>query len=53
MDFGDSPNEAEFRARLRAWLDTNNPGLIAQNSWISAIATAARRSFWPTGSSDR
>ncbi|HVN51337.1 MAG TPA: acyl-CoA dehydrogenase family protein [Acidimicrobiales bacterium] len=27
MDFGDSPAEAEFRARLRTWLATNNPGL--------------------------
>src|SRR5947207_2690290 len=32
MDFGDSPNEAEFRARLRAWLDTNNPGLPASST---------------------
>lgn len=27
MDFRDSPAEAEFRARLRAWLAANNPGL--------------------------
>jgi alkylation response protein AidB-like acyl-CoA dehydrogenase len=27
MDFRDSPAEAEFRTRLRAWLSTNNPGL--------------------------
>ena len=27
MDFRDSPAEAEFRARLRAWLAGNNPGL--------------------------
>jgi alkylation response protein AidB-like acyl-CoA dehydrogenase len=27
MDFADSPPEAEFRIRLRAWLETNNPGL--------------------------
>ena len=27
MDFADSPAEAEFRARLRAWLVDNNPGL--------------------------
>jgi len=27
MDFRDSPAEAEFRARLRAWLADNNPGL--------------------------
>ena len=27
MDFGDSPDEAAFRARLRDWLRDNNPGL--------------------------
>jgi len=27
MDFRDSPAEAEFRARLRAWLAEHNPGL--------------------------
>ncbi len=27
MDFGDSPAEAEFRARLRAWLVENTPSL--------------------------
>jgi len=27
MDFGDSPEESEFRLRLRAWLVDNNPGL--------------------------
>jgi alkylation response protein AidB-like acyl-CoA dehydrogenase len=27
MDFRDSPEEAEFRARLRAWLAGHNPGL--------------------------
>jgi len=27
MDFRDSPAEAEFRARLRAWLAAHNPGL--------------------------
>src|SRR5581483_2417023 len=27
MDFRDSPAEAEFRSRLRAWLADNNPGL--------------------------
>ena len=27
MDFRDSPAEAEFRTRLRAWLAGNNPGL--------------------------
>lgn len=32
MDFGDSPPEAEFRARLRAWLAANNPGLPASST---------------------
>jgi alkylation response protein AidB-like acyl-CoA dehydrogenase len=27
VDFRDSPGEAKFRARLRAWLSDNNPGL--------------------------
>lgn len=27
MDFGDSPEELEFRLRLRAWLQDNNPRL--------------------------
>jgi alkylation response protein AidB-like acyl-CoA dehydrogenase len=32
MDFGDSPEEAAFRQRLRAWLATNNPGLPASST---------------------
>jgi alkylation response protein AidB-like acyl-CoA dehydrogenase len=32
MDFGDSPEEAEFRARLRAWLVENNPKLPASST---------------------
>ena len=32
MDFRDSPAEAEFRARLRAWLAANNPGLPASST---------------------
>jgi alkylation response protein AidB-like acyl-CoA dehydrogenase len=27
VDFGDAPDEREFRLRLRAWLDEHNPGL--------------------------
>jgi alkylation response protein AidB-like acyl-CoA dehydrogenase len=27
MDFGDSPDEAAFRGRLRTWVAANNPGL--------------------------
>jgi alkylation response protein AidB-like acyl-CoA dehydrogenase len=32
MDFGDSPDEAEFRLRLRAWLGDHNPGLPASST---------------------
>ena len=32
MDFRDSPAEAEFRARLRAWLAGHNPGLPASST---------------------
>jgi alkylation response protein AidB-like acyl-CoA dehydrogenase len=32
MDFGDSTEEAEFRVRLRAWLEHNNPGLPASST---------------------
>ena len=32
MDFADSPEEAEFRLRLRAWLEANNPGLPASST---------------------
>ena len=32
MDFGDSPAEAEFRARLRAWLVDNTPQLGASST---------------------
>lgn len=32
MDFRDSPAEAEFRARLRAWLADHNPGLPASST---------------------
>ena len=32
MDFGDSPEEAAFRLRLRAWLRDNNPGLPASST---------------------
>jgi alkylation response protein AidB-like acyl-CoA dehydrogenase len=32
MDFRDSPAEAEFRARLRAWLVDHNPGLPASST---------------------
>jgi alkylation response protein AidB-like acyl-CoA dehydrogenase len=32
MDFGDSPDESEFRSRLRSWLQENNPGLPASST---------------------
>jgi alkylation response protein AidB-like acyl-CoA dehydrogenase len=32
MDFRDSPAEAEFRSRLRAWLQEHNPGLPASST---------------------
>ena len=32
MDFRDSPDEAEFRGRLRAWLAENNPHLPASST---------------------
>jgi alkylation response protein AidB-like acyl-CoA dehydrogenase len=32
MDFGDSPEEAAFRLRLRRWLEANDPGLPASST---------------------
>jgi alkylation response protein AidB-like acyl-CoA dehydrogenase len=32
VDFGDSPEEAEFRSRLRTWLRDNNPRLGASST---------------------
>jgi alkylation response protein AidB-like acyl-CoA dehydrogenase len=32
MDFGDSPEEARFRLRLREWLGQNDPGLPASST---------------------
>jgi len=32
VDFGDSPDEAAFRARLRGWLRDNDPGLPASST---------------------
>jgi alkylation response protein AidB-like acyl-CoA dehydrogenase len=32
VDFGDAPDEAAFRSRLRAWLRDNNPGLPASST---------------------
>ena len=58
MDFADSPEEAAFRARLRAWLADNNPGLPAsstsdeywdgQASWHQALYDAGFFALsWP------
>ena len=42
MDFGDSPQEAGFRRRLRQWLAANNPGLppssTADEYWAGQAA---------------
>src|SRR3954449_3233058 len=59
MDFRDSPAEAEFRRRLRAWLARNNPGLPAsstddeywarQAEWHTALYDAGFFGLsWPT-----
>jgi alkylation response protein AidB-like acyl-CoA dehydrogenase len=32
MDFGDSPEEAQFRLRLREWIRSNDPGLPASST---------------------
>jgi alkylation response protein AidB-like acyl-CoA dehydrogenase len=59
MDFGDSPEEAAFRLRLRAWLAEHNPGLPAsstdddywhgQAAWHQALYDAGFFAMsWPT-----
>jgi alkylation response protein AidB-like acyl-CoA dehydrogenase len=49
MDFRDSPEEASFRQRLRAWIAENNPGLPASSTddeyW-------ARQAEWHTALHD-
>jgi alkylation response protein AidB-like acyl-CoA dehydrogenase len=47
MDFGDSPEEATFRSRLREWLEDNNPRLpnsstdddywVGQKAWHQSL----------------
>jgi len=60
VDFGDSPDEAEFRLRLRTWLDAQNPGLPAsstdddywagQADWHRALYDGGFfGATWPTG----
>jgi alkylation response protein AidB-like acyl-CoA dehydrogenase len=60
VDFGDSPDEAEFRLRLRTWLDDHNPGLPASSTddgyWAgqadwhrSLYAGGFFGATWPTG----
>jgi len=59
MDFGDSPDEAAFRQRLRDWLAEHNPGLAAsstdddywhgQAAWHQALYDAGFFAMsWPT-----
>jgi alkylation response protein AidB-like acyl-CoA dehydrogenase len=59
VDFGDSPDEAAFRHRLRAWLHDNDPGLPAsstsdaywagQAAWHRALYDAGFFGVsWPT-----
>jgi alkylation response protein AidB-like acyl-CoA dehydrogenase len=59
MDFADSPEELEFRLRLRAWLSQSNPGLPAsstadeywagQAAWHQALYDAGFFGLsWPT-----
>ncbi len=43
MDFRDSPEEAAFRARLRAWIAENNPGLPVSST---ADEYWARQAEW-------
>jgi alkylation response protein AidB-like acyl-CoA dehydrogenase len=42
VDFGDSPAEAELRARLRAWLRDNDPGLPTSSTSDDYWAGQAR-----------
>jgi len=42
VDFGDSPDEAGFRSRLRTWLRDNNPGLPASSTSDDYWAGAAQ-----------
>jgi alkylation response protein AidB-like acyl-CoA dehydrogenase len=59
MDFADSPAEAEFRLRLRTWLEVNNPGLPSSSTdddywagmaaWHQALHQAGFFGLsWPT-----
>jgi alkylation response protein AidB-like acyl-CoA dehydrogenase len=59
MDFGDSPDEAAFRLRLREWLEDNNPKLPAsstdddywagQRAWHQALYDGGFfGTTWPT-----
>jgi alkylation response protein AidB-like acyl-CoA dehydrogenase len=59
MDFADSPQEAAFRSRLRAWLTDHNPGLpnsstsdaywAAQAAWHQSLYDAGFFGLsWPT-----
>ena len=46
MDFNDTPEEAEYRARARAWLDENAtrcPSGASENPCRSIVSTVPRR----------
>ena len=48
MDFRDSPAEAEFRSRLRAWLAENNPGfagVVDRRRVLGAPSRVAHRAL--------
>jgi len=60
MDFGDSPEEQEFRLRLRAWVAEHNPGLpesstddgywAGQAAWHRSLYDAGFFGMsWPVG----
>ena len=56
MDFRDSPEEGQFRSRLRAWIAANNPGLpvsstddeywARQAEWHTALYDAGSPGLW-------
>ena len=43
MDFRDSPAEAEFRSRFRAWLVENNPVLPASSTLYTGDCDGSRQ----------
>ncbi len=64
VDFGDAPEEAAFRRRLRAWLEEHNPGLppsstadeywAGQAAWHRSLYDAGFFGLsWPTAAGGR